>query len=78
MVVIDVLATKMKLADAMEKKGITKRDLQNEVGYSSVQSVYKWLDMTGSTLPRIDALVEIADILDLSLDELIVTRMIAV
>ena len=50
--------------------GLSVRDLQTIFGFATPQAIYKWIH--GTTLPTIDNLVILADVLDVSMDEIIV------
>ncbi len=48
------------------------KDIQEGLKLSTPNTVYKW--QNGECLPTIDNLVILAEILDVSMDEIIVTR----
>ena len=66
---IDVEKTGEKLKHISKEKGYDVRDLMTITGFSS-QAIYKWFH--GTALPTIDNLVILAEILDVTMDEIIV------
>ncbi len=51
--------------------GMTVKDIQNVFGFATPQAIYKWIH--GAALPTIDNLVILAAILDVTMDDIIVT-----
>ena len=51
--------------------GFTVRDIQRVFGFATPQAIYKWLH--GTALPTIDNLVILASILDVAIDDIVVT-----
>ena len=51
--------------------GISVRDLQNVLGFTNPQAIYKW--QNGDSLPTIDNLVILAAVLGVTVDEILVT-----
>lgn len=60
----------------MKLKGVTPRQIQTLLNFPYVQTVYNWF--LGKNMPSIDKLVVIAKILDIKIDELVVTTNIEV
>ena len=54
-----------------KKAGLTVRDLQDAFGFGTPQAIYKW--QQGLALPTIDNLVALAALLNVTLDDIIVT-----
>ena len=52
-----------------KEAGISVRDLQNMIGFSSPQAIYSW--QNGSYLPTIDNLIILAAIFGTTLDEIV-------
>jgi len=70
---IDLTATGMNIGDLMKKNGFSVADVADRMGFSSRNAVYKWLK--GETLPTLDNLLILADLLDVTVEEiLVVTR----
>ena len=70
--VIDTAATCKNIGEIMEKRGVTPKQVQNALQLESVQAVYKWLSPNSKTMPSLDSLVQLADFLECSMEELIV------
>ena len=51
--------------------GMTVKDIQNVFGFATPQAIYKWIH--GAALPTIDNLVILAALLDVTMDDIIVT-----
>ena len=70
---IDLTATGMNIGDLMKKNGFSVADVADRMGFSSRNAVYKWLK--GETLPTLDNILILADLLDVTVEEiLVVTR----
>lgn len=76
MPMIDMVATGLNITRLREKRGLAVRDLQDIFGFATPQAIYKW--QRGTALPTIDNLVVLAAILQVSVDEIIVTDGVAV
>ena len=61
--------TGKKLRKIMKERGIMVKEVQQDLGLGSVQSVYHWLN--GISLPSIDNLYALSVLLDLSMDDLV-------
>ena len=61
-----------KIRELCRSKGVTPQVIRKELQLESVQTVYKWF--AGQNIPSIDNLVALSRLLDVSLDELIVTN----
>ena len=71
--VINVKATGNNIERLRTEYGISYKDIQYACGVS-FQAVYKW--MRGVNLPSIDHLVILADMLDVTVDDLLVVDMV--
>ena len=60
----------------MKQRGITPRQLQILLDFPYVQTIYNWF--AAKNMPTLDNLVVLAQILDVTMDEIIVTKMIEV
>ena len=69
---IDVKATGLNIQKLMEDNNISKRELQNTLGFSTPQAIYKWV--RGVNMPTLDNLVIIADVLNVTLDDIVVVE----
>ena len=70
--IIDVEATCKNLKRLCRERGITALDLQEKLGLESRQACYKWF--SGKNLPSIDNMLAISYLLDVTLEEIIVTK----
>lgn len=67
---VDIVNTGKHINDLRKSAGLSVKDIQNVLGLSSTQAIYKWL--SGQNLPTVDNLVILASILNVSLDDLII------
>lgn len=67
--VIDRVETGLNLRHIMERRGITTKDVQQYLGLSCVQSVYRWLD--GINMPTIDNLYALSELFHMPIDEIV-------
>lgn len=74
--VLDLDATGKKIKTLMKQKGVTPRQLQKILDFPYVQTIYNWF--AGKNMPSIDNLVVLAQVLGVSMDDLVVTRMVEV
>ena len=74
--VLDFEATGAKIKTLMKQRGITPRQLQILLDFPYVQTVYNWY--AGKNMPTIDNLVVLAQVLGVTMDDIVVTRMVNV
>ena len=74
--VLDLEATGAKIKTLMKQRGITPRRLQILLDFPYVQTVYNWYQ--GKNMPTIDNLVVLAQVLGVTMDDIVVTRMVNV
>ena len=72
--VIDVPATSKRLKELRESHNITVAQIQKLLGMENPQSIYTWENANEKYLPRLDNLVALAKLYNVSLDELIVIK----
>ena len=60
----------------MKQRGVTPRQLKLIMDFPYVQTIYNWF--AGKNMPTIDNLVVLAQLLDVTMDDLIVTRTVDV
>ena len=65
--VIDMIGTGQNIARLRKQAGLSVRDLQDVFGFA----IYKW--QQGAALPTIDNLVVLAAVLQVRLDDILVT-----
>lgn len=69
--IIDLVATGKNIKRIREASGISVRDIQDVLGFTNPQAVYKW--QKGECLPTIDNLVILASVLGVTIDEILIT-----
>ena len=69
--VIDMVRTGQNIARLRKQAGLSVRDLQDVFGFATPQAIYKW--QQGVALPTIDNLVVHAAVLQVRLDDILVT-----
>ena len=73
--VIDMARTGQNIARLRKQAGLSVRDLQDIFGFATPQAIYKW--QQGAALPTIDNLVVLAAVLQVRLDDILVTDTVA-
>ena len=73
--VIDMARTGQNIARLRKQAGLSVRDLQDVFGFATPQAIYKW--QQGVALPTIDNLVVLAAVLQVRLDDILVTDIAA-
>ncbi len=69
--VIDMVRTGQNIATLRKQAGLSVRDLQDVFGFATPQAIYKW--QQGVALPTIDNLVVLAAVLQVRVDDILVT-----
>ena len=69
--VIDMIKTGQNIGRLRKQAGLSVRDLQDVFGFATPQAIYKW--QQGVALPTIDNLVVLAAVLQVRLDDILVT-----
>lgn len=72
MLVVDLIDTGKNIKNIMLKKGYKVRDLQNLFRFTTPMAIYKWIN--GKCLPTVDNLVILADIFDVTINDLLVVK----
>ena len=67
--VVDMKLTGQNIASLRIKRGISVREMQHLLGFTTPQSIYKW--QRGETLPTIENLAALAYILDVAMDDIL-------
>ena len=70
--VIDMAATGKNIAAMRREAGVTVRDMQCVLGFSTPQAIYKW--QRGDAMPTIDNLAIIAAMFGVKIDDILVFR----
>ncbi len=66
---VDMKRTGQKIVSLRTEKGMSVRDLQRLLGFTTPQSIYKW--QRGETLPTIENLVALSCIFSVSMNEIL-------
>lgn len=69
--VIDMVKTGQNIGKLRKQAGLSVRDLQDVFGFATPQAIYKW--QQGAALPTIDNLVVLAAVLQVRMDDILVT-----
>ena len=69
--VIDMVRTGQTIGRLRKRAGLSVRDLQDIFGFATPQAIYKW--QQGAALPTIDNLVVLAAVLQVRMDDILVT-----
>ena len=72
---IDMTGTGQNINRLRKQAGLSVKDLQDIFGFATPQAIYKW--QQGVALPTIDNLVVLAAVLQVRLDDILVTDMAA-
>ena len=73
--VIDIPATSKNLKNLRESHNFTVAQVQKLLGMENPQSIYSWENSENKYLPRLDNLVFLAKLYEVSIDELLVIKM---
>jgi len=65
-------ATGNNIARMRKQKGITIRQIQEEMGFNTPQAIYKW--QNGTTLPSLENLVVLAEMFETTIAEIVVVK----
>ena len=68
---IDMIRTGQNITRLRRQAGLSARDLQDIFGFATPQAIYKW--QQGVALPTIDNLVVLAAVLQVRMDDIVVT-----
>ena len=71
--VIDPAQTGARIQDLRKAAGLSVHDLQMVFGFNSPQAIYKW--QNGTALPTIDNLLVLAAVLQVRIDDILVTTL---
>ena len=70
--VIDMIRTGQNIGRLRRQAGLSVKDLQDIFGFATPQAIYKW--QQGVALPTIDNLVVLAAVLQVRMDDILVTE----
>ena len=69
---IDLVLTGRRITELRKQAGLSVHDLQHIFGFNSPQAIYKW--QSGASLPSIDNLIVLAQVLHVPIEQIIVLR----
>ena len=69
---IDMINTGANIAALRKEKGLSIRDIQSALGFNTPQAIFKW--QRGDSLPSLDNLVILAELLNVKMDEIVVIK----
>ena len=70
--VIDLVKTGKNIERLLSERGLTARDVQQRLGFAERRPVYFWIQ--GKNLPSIDNLFMLAEMLKVSIDDILVPK----
>lgn len=70
--VIDLVKTGKNIERLLSERGLTARDVQQRMGFAERRPVYFWIQ--GKNLPSIDNLFMLAEMLRVSIDEILIAK----
>jgi transcriptional regulator with XRE-family HTH domain len=76
MTTINTIATGANIKAMMKARQMTTADIQKACGFGTPQAIFKWF--RGDTMPTIDNMVILAEMFDVTVDEIIAVDMIDV
>ena len=68
---IDLAQTGANIVTLRKAAGLSVADFQMVFGFNSPQAIYKWLN--GTALPTVDNLIVLAALLNVRIDDILVT-----
>ena len=68
---INLALTGANITNLRKAAGLTVNDLQKAFGFNSPQAIYKW--QNGTALPTVDNLIVLAALLQVRIDDIIIT-----
>lgn len=68
--IINLEATGKNIDKLMKERRLSKRDLQNVMGFTTPQTIYKWVH--GKCLPTIDNLLVLSYLFGVKIDDILV------
>lgn len=70
--IVDNIKTGQNIRQLREAKGMSVKDLQDALGFSSPQAIYKW--QWGDTLPDIENLLALSILFDTDIEDILITQ----
>lgn len=72
--VIDIAETSRRIKDRVADRNIKAADIQKMLHLQSIQGIYAWYSPKSKSLPSLEHLLQLADLLECSMEDLLVTR----
>lgn len=72
--VIDNMATGARIRELLKEKGLTPQDVQQELELQCPQSVYAWISDKRKSLPSLDNMVSLSQLLDVPIEDILVLK----
>ncbi len=72
--VIDIAETSRRIRDRVAERGLKASDIQKILHLQSIQGIYAWYRPKSKSLPSLEHLLQLADILNCKMEDLLVTR----
>ena len=72
--VIDIAETSRRIKDRVADRNIKAADIQKMLHLQSIQGIYAWYSPKSQSLPSLEHLLQLADLLECSMEDLLVTR----
>ena len=69
---INMQKTGERISCLRKEKGITIKQIQEEMGFNTPQAIYKW--QNGTTLPSLENLVVLAEMFETTIAEIVVVE----
>ena len=70
--VIDLVKTGKNIERLLSERGLTARDVQQQLGFAERRPIYFWIQ--GKNLPSIDNLFMLAEMLQVPIDEILIPK----
>lgn len=70
--IINVEATGKNIDKLMKERRLSKRDVQVVCGFSTVQTIYKWVH--GKCLPTVDNLLVLSYLFEVKIEDILVVE----
>ena len=67
---IDIKATGKRIRELAREKGISAKEIQKEMGFTTTTPIYKWYN--GQSIPSIDNLLILAELLDVKIEDILI------
>ena len=71
---IDIAETSRRIRDQVAAKNLKASDIQKLLHLQSIQGIYAWYSPKSKSLPSLEHLLQLADILNCTMEDLLVTR----